>query len=361
MFRLKKEKKRYTKNRRGYNNITFGFKGFEKGLVCRHKQYAENTVFKEDDAEICSRGMHFCAMPFHVWGYYAPSEYGIKREFARVKSCGKDVLFAGDKLCTKKLEILNKLDLKEFVDAGIESIEKEPGHLITDDDNIAINRKQDTVVRGERHNDLTINFARFSAAVGHDTDGLIVNRGAYSAVRAVDTMSGAVIVNQGINSALVSERDCYSVVANTGPDSQVDHAGHSSIVANTGSGSSICSSAAESIVANISCESSIESGSYGAILANTGEDSSVTTYGDRSIAISSGLDSSVSACGKECIAFADRGSEASGTLGNWIICTEYNKDGHLINVKAALVDGKKIKPNVFYVLKNGKFKEKRKK
>ena len=25
-----------------------GYKGFEKGLICKRKQYAENTVFEED-------------------------------------------------------------------------------------------------------------------------------------------------------------------------------------------------------------------------------------------------------------------------------------------------------------------------
>lgn len=29
-----------------------GYKAFEKGLICRGKQYAENTVFEEEKAEI---------------------------------------------------------------------------------------------------------------------------------------------------------------------------------------------------------------------------------------------------------------------------------------------------------------------
>ena len=40
-----------------------GYKAFEKGMICRGKQYAENTVFEEDAAEICKRGMHFCKFP----------------------------------------------------------------------------------------------------------------------------------------------------------------------------------------------------------------------------------------------------------------------------------------------------------
>lgn len=31
-----------------------GYKGFEPGLICRGKQYAENTAFEEGKAEICS-------------------------------------------------------------------------------------------------------------------------------------------------------------------------------------------------------------------------------------------------------------------------------------------------------------------
>ena len=47
-----------------------GYKGFKKGLVCRGKQYAENTVFEEESAIPCECGMHFCENPFDVLDYY---------------------------------------------------------------------------------------------------------------------------------------------------------------------------------------------------------------------------------------------------------------------------------------------------
>ena len=47
-----------------------GYKGFNKGLVCRGKQYKENTVFEEDEAVVCRKGMHFCPNPFDVLDYY---------------------------------------------------------------------------------------------------------------------------------------------------------------------------------------------------------------------------------------------------------------------------------------------------
>ncbi len=34
-----------------------GYKGFYKGLICKDKQYAENTVFEEPEANICVNGM----------------------------------------------------------------------------------------------------------------------------------------------------------------------------------------------------------------------------------------------------------------------------------------------------------------
>lgn len=47
-----------------------GFKAYEPGLICRGKQYKENEIFEEDDAKICSKGMHFCENPFDVLKYY---------------------------------------------------------------------------------------------------------------------------------------------------------------------------------------------------------------------------------------------------------------------------------------------------
>lgn len=47
-----------------------GYKGFRKGLICKSKQYAENTIFEESEANICVNGMHFCKNPMDVLDYY---------------------------------------------------------------------------------------------------------------------------------------------------------------------------------------------------------------------------------------------------------------------------------------------------
>ena len=51
-------------------------------------------------------------------------------------------------------------------------------------------------------------------------------------------------------------------------------------------------------------------------------------------------------------------SKASGALGCWIVLAEWDDNAnHIIRVKSHKVDGKVIKPNTFYKLKNNKFIE----
>ena len=92
-----------------------GYKAFDKGLVCRGKQYAENTVFKEDEAVICQKGMHFCAEPMNVFDYYPPES-----EFAEVEALDEAVTDDSRKYVTKKLKVGSKMSLKELIRAQVE-------------------------------------------------------------------------------------------------------------------------------------------------------------------------------------------------------------------------------------------------
>lgn len=47
-----------------------GYKAFEPGLICKGKQYEENTIATEEKAEPCKCGIHFCENPFDVLDYY---------------------------------------------------------------------------------------------------------------------------------------------------------------------------------------------------------------------------------------------------------------------------------------------------
>lgn len=91
-----------------------GYKAFDKGLVCRGKQYAENTVFEEDEAVICQKGMHFCAEPMDVLSYYPPES-----EFAEVEAPDEAVTDGNRKYVTKKLKVGSKMSLKELISAQV--------------------------------------------------------------------------------------------------------------------------------------------------------------------------------------------------------------------------------------------------
>ena len=113
-----------------------GYKGFSKGLVCRGKQYAENTVYEEDEAVMCEKGMHFCTNPFDVWRFYPPTDgHGNLNEFAEVEAEEAET-DDNIKFVTKKLKIGEKLSLPEFVKAGVEFVsEKTEGNPATNTGN----------------------------------------------------------------------------------------------------------------------------------------------------------------------------------------------------------------------------------
>ena len=95
-----------------------GYKAFEKGLICKGKQYAENTVFEEDEATVCKKGIHFCKNPFDVLDYYPlVDDKGEFSDFAEVEALDEPVTDDNKKFCSKKLKIGAKLSFSEFVEA----------------------------------------------------------------------------------------------------------------------------------------------------------------------------------------------------------------------------------------------------
>ena len=83
--------------------------------------------------------------------------------------------------------------------------------------------------------------------------------------------------------------------------------------------------------------------------------------GDYSAASNTGNRSAASNTGKNGIAIAwGMDSKARGALGTYIVCSEWKIKGCervLKSAKMHKVDGKVIKPNVWYTLKDGKFVE----
>ena len=100
-----------------------GYKGFNRGLVCRVKQYKENTVFEEAEAVICEKGMHFCVNPFDVLNHYSlVNSKGEFNDFAEVEALDECYTDDGKKYCTRKLKIGIKLPFGNFINACVDFI-----------------------------------------------------------------------------------------------------------------------------------------------------------------------------------------------------------------------------------------------
>ena len=94
---------------------------------------------------------------------------------------------------------------------------------------------------------------------------------------------------------------------------------------------------------------------------NTGNQSAATNTGYQSAATNTGNYSAAIVEGKESIALATGiNSKAKGKIGCFIVLAEWkeiNHEYHIVDVKSAKVDGKNIKEDTFYTLKDGKFVE----
>ena len=100
-----------------------GYKGFNPGLICKDKQYQENTVFEEPEAKICEKGMHFCENPFDVLDYYdLIRSDGTPNEFAEVEALDEPKTDDKKKFCSRKLKIGVKLGLSGFVKACVDFV-----------------------------------------------------------------------------------------------------------------------------------------------------------------------------------------------------------------------------------------------
>ena len=118
-----------------------GYKAFKKGMVCRDKQYEENTVFEEKTADLCKAGMHFCGNPMDVLRYYPLVDDDCNiTEFAEVESLGELKKYE-TKCCTNKLRIGKKLSLgdwiKSVVSFAMDKTKKDDSTQLTSSGNYA--------------------------------------------------------------------------------------------------------------------------------------------------------------------------------------------------------------------------------
>ena len=150
-----------------------GYKGFEKGLICRGKQYAENTVFEEDSAKICKSGMHFCENPFDVLDHYGfVADNGELNEFAEVEALDDAQTDDQKKFCTKKLKVGKKLGIAGLVNAFVDfTLDK------TKRDSAAMNTGSHSAATNTGSYSAAMNTGSHSTATNTGKDGFAISTG----------------------------------------------------------------------------------------------------------------------------------------------------------------------------------------
>ena len=171
-----------------------GFKGFNKDMTCRGKQYEENTTYEENGNDICSAGvMHFCKNPWDVLDYYPiVNDNGEISEFADVEAQG-ELFEKEDKAATTKLHIGAKLGLKGFVKACIDfTLEKT--NYVSDGEELLNNIKEDSAQIGSSGD---------YAQIGSSGDYAQIGSSGYSA-KIGSSGDSAQIISEGKNSVVMA-------------------------------------------------------------------------------------------------------------------------------------------------------------
>ena len=315
-----------------------GYKAFNKGMICRGKQYEENATYEENGNEICEAGvMHFCENPFDVLNYYPlVDENGDISDFAGVEAVG-DIYKREDKIATNKLHIGAKLGLKGFIKACVDfTIEK---------------------VRVESGKDNEADSSGDYAQIGSSGDSAQIGSSGYSAK----------IGSSGYSAQIGSSGD-YAKIGSSGYSAQIGSSGYSAQIGSSGDSAKIGSSGDYAQIGSSGDSAKIgSSGDYAQIgssgdyaqIGSSGDSAKIGSSGDYAQITSKGKNSVVMAAGYNSIAKAKIGSWI--TLAEWIRTNKTDDNGNHIwipkCVKTEYVDGERIKEDIFYKLVDGEFKE----
>ena len=270
-----------------------GYKAFDKGLICKDKQYKENEVFEEEKAVPCHRGMHFCKNPFDVLNYYdLVDDNGEFSDFAEVEAPDDAEVKTDDniKYCTTKLKVGAKFSFAGFVKTCVDFvIEKTQTEKPDSGDSAKIGSSGDYAQIGSSGN---------SAKIGSSGD--------YAQIGS----SG--------NSAKIGSSGDYAQIGSSGDYAKIGSSGYSAKIGSSGDSAQIGSSG------------------YSAQIKSTGYDSVICCAGD---------DSCVSAKKGSWITLAEwKYSYEKGMYVPKCVKTEY-------------VDGERIKEDTMYKLIDGEFTE----
>ncbi len=361
-----------------------GYKAFNRGMICKGKQYEENTTYEENGNKICEAGvMHFCENPFDVLNYYPLiDEDGNISDFADVEAIG-DIYKGKDKTATNKLHIGAKLGFKGFIKACVDfTIEKTKAETVKADDvgissgyyakigssgySAQIGSSGDYAQIGSSGDYAQIGSSGDSAQIGSSGDyAQIGSSGDYAQIGSsgysakIGSSGDSAKIGSSGDYAQIGSSGYYAKIGSSGDSAKIGSSGDSAKIGSSGYYAKIGSSGDSAKIGSSGDSAKIGSSGDYAKIGSSGDSAKIGSSGDYAKITSKGNNSVVMAAGYNSIAKAKIGSWI--TLAEWIRTGKTNDSGKYIwipkCVKTECVDGERIKEDTFYKLVDGEFKE----
>jgi hypothetical protein len=341
-----------------------GYKGFNDKMQCTPNnkifQFATGKTYEHTGkVQLCKSGFHFCENPLDVFAYYPPMGKFADVEADGVPPATKDAT----KRVAKKLTIGAELSLSALIGLGVKFILEKVDFTNakesnTGDRSAATNTGNSSAATNTGDSSAATNTGDRSAATNTGDRSAATNTGDRSAATntgdssaATNTGDRSAATNTGNSSAATNTGD-RSAATNTGYRSAATNTGDSSAATNTGDSSAATNTGDSSAATNTGDSSAATNTGNSSAATNTGDSSAATNTGDRSAATNTGLEGCAISIGIDAV--------ARGAMGCWLTLAEweFNKKEsrwHRVDVQTKRVNGKSIKPDTYYSLKNGRF------
>ena len=308
------------------------YKGFDKDLKCRGFKYEIGGEFEaEGEIRACENGFHACEVPLDVMTYYPPGD----SRYCEVEQSGEISKSKDDsKAASQKIKIGAEIGLTGLIQAQFAYAAETCKHA---PDKIAQGKYGHAAAQGDRGHAAAQGYYGHAAAQGNyghaaaqGDGGHAAAQGYYGHAAAQGNDGHAAAQGNYGHAAAQGDRGHAAAQGDWGHAAAQGYYGHAAAQGNDGHAAA--------------------QGNYGHAAAQ----------GDSGHAAAQGYYGHAAVGGKDAIAaaFGIEG-KARAALGSWIMCAEwvYTDFWHIKDVRAAQIDGEKLKPDTWYMLKGGEFVE----
>ena len=321
--------------------VITSYKAFDKNMQCRGFQYEVGKEYEMDgEIKCCKQGFHACKSPMEVWNYYDM----LNSRYAEVEQSGKiEKEENSTKVCSSRIKIKAELKLADIINIGVEWLKD-----ITSPSKV----KADGALNGNGDRRKQIGSSGYSTKIGSSGDSAkIGSSGDYAKIGSSGDY--AKIGSSGDYAKIGSSGDSAKI-GSSGEYAQIGSSGYSTQIGSSGYSTKIGSSGDYAKIGSSGDYAQIGSSGYSTKIGSSGDYAKIGSSGDYAKIDSTGEDSVIMCAGNN--------SKAKAKIGSWITLAEWKwsdekKRDVPVCVKTEYVDGKNIKADTWYQLKNGKFVE----